>query len=124
MPADGVNVLVSGVERRNPVTQAADQRIQSLVRDTRSLIIPPDCSYKIRTAHHLSMAFVQQPEQLELLSRKGRNELLLVHPHPPRLLIHHQTSALCRTFQQWHGRIRGEEQELLRHRDRYKVAVL
>src|SRR5215216_7370871 len=84
MPPHCIDVLMGGIQRRDPVTQAADQGIQRLVGNTSNLLIAPNRSNKIGTADDLAATFIQQPEQLELLCRKRWHELLLIHPNSPR----------------------------------------
>ena len=94
MSAYRVDVLVSRVERGQTVAQAAYERVQGLIGDPGSLVISPYRGNQVRSADDLSVAFVQQPEQLELLCRERWDELLLVHPYTPGLLIHEQAADL------------------------------
>src|SRR5215216_5400664 len=105
MPTYSINILVRWIQRGEAVTQSANQRIQRLIRYPRGLLISPYSRNQIGTADNLTMTFIQQPKQFELLCRKWRNKLLLVHPNPARFLIHHQTAWLTSTFKQGHGGI-------------------
>lgn len=58
MTAHCVDELMSRVERRETVAQAADERIQSLVRYARGLFLAPNNADKVAAADDLSLMFV------------------------------------------------------------------
>ncbi len=94
MPSHGGDVLMGGVEGRQPVTQPTDQGIERLVRYACSLFIPPNHRYQVRPADNLSLALIQDPQHLELLGGKRRDELLLIDPDSAGFLVHHQPAGV------------------------------
>jgi len=90
--SDGDDVWMAGVDLRQSVSQAADERIDRLLRDSVPGDVRPHLRHHLLPRNHTRRLSIQRFQQAVLRSRQRGRQLRSTYPHPVAPRIHPQST--------------------------------